>query len=120
MKIVKREIEFRFWNGTEMDYSPETHTGWLNDNFSPDMEDDGTWGYMQFTGFIDDNGKKIYEGDIIQYDNPTYDPSEGDAPYNLSEVRFTEGCWQFEEGALSDHESYRVVGNIYQDKDLLK
>ena len=63
---MTREIKFRFWNGKKMDYSPETHTGWLNDNFSPDLEDDGTWAYMQFTGLLDKNKKEIYEGDIVR------------------------------------------------------
>lgn len=84
----------------------------------------------QFTGLHDKNKKKIYEGDILEWKS---EDGEGE----LYEVVWIEkqACFgtkivinkpifaHFNTGYLEDHEPYQdeeVVGNIYQNPELLK
>lgn len=68
---------------------------------------------MQFTGLLDKNGKEIYEGDLIKHLDTG----------NVSEVCFEpQGWWAIDNGAslFMYNKSCEVVGNIYENPDLLK
>lgn len=80
------------------------------------MPDD--WGeqsffVMQFTGLLDENGKEIYEGDVIQYTFKTLEGSE----IFTSSVVFDESMWLTDEHSLNRCSEIEVIGNIY-DKDV--
>lgn len=71
---------------------------------------------MQFTGFLDRNGTEIYEGDIIrnQYDKK---PNQ--------QIIFAKGmfCLDDEDSPLwkcAPQNFWEIVGNIYENKDLIK
>ena len=111
--------------------------GWLQDNFihtsiSNEFEwlgeeiIDGTEG--QFTGLKDCNGKKIFEGDIVKYDN-------GD----IANVIFKGCCFQAYNGNASNSEdaylslesefdiftmqsnfTIQIIGNIHENQDLIQ
>jgi uncharacterized phage protein (TIGR01671 family) len=63
---------------------------------------------MQFTGLKDKNGKDIYEGDIVE--KLTY-------PRDVFEVKFTGGAFTIARYIPSQ---CKVIGNIYQNPELLK
>lgn len=77
----------------------------------------------QFTGLIDSEGKKIFEGDIIQ---------DGNCEYNKYVVEYSperggylpfahgDGCGCCETATLYDSTCHTVVGNIYDNPELMK
>ena len=120
-----REIKFRAWipkgawiKESFMDYSEE---GNLERFFTINKDN-----FMQYTGLNDKNGKEIYEGDIVKdyYGNVLrVDWAESWARYMLS----FDGVWcQY---YLQDYhnnkidrqaEVMEIIGNIYENPELLK
>lgn len=86
----------------------------------------------QFTGLLDKNGKKIYEGDIIKhpYVDPIFrdlvEPKEGDGV--TSEVVFHDGAFvvKYDENdfiyldGFTRHGYVEVIGNIHENSELVK
>lgn len=70
---------------------------------------------MQFTGLTDKNGKEIYEGDIVEVKY-----SDGSGYDNPVEVSFENGSFWAGMGYLNDIKIIEVVGNIFQNPELLK
>ena len=81
----------------------------------------------QYTGLTDKNGKKIFEGDILQI----YEGSEDDG-YKIREVYSYRGVlcvdyetseWDFNALAFLDSDNvftFEVIGNIYDNPELLE
>ena len=74
---------------------------------------------MQYTRMKDKNGREIYEGDIIKYDDVN-----GEAHTQV--IRYDDGNGAFccDRGALVDHFNCmwetEVIGNIYENPEILK
>ena len=127
---MNRKIKFRIWDienkemlrVQELDFEPTFYGGRIairpdqyNDYF--DTED---MILMQYTGLHDKNGKEIYEGDIVKvtYKNET----------EIFEVRYDEEntCFRmyykdlkFLDFAIEEVDLYEVIGNIYDNPELL-
>lgn len=128
--------KFRAWDGGSLCrmYQPdEVMVGngdiWIidEDSVAGDWIVNNDLDLMQSTGLKDKNGKEIFEGDVVQYQNtkvPSAD-SKGviryfdnwamfgiDIEYNEPRALFFNG--------LADHISLEVVGNIYENQELIE
>lgn len=129
-------LKFRAWVKEDKEMLPvyaivyDNKTVWVEE---PDDEDpSGCLEFddvilMQSTGLKDKNGKEIFEGDVVQYQNTKVPSanSEGVIRYFDNWAMFGIDIEHNEPRALffsglADHISLEVVGNIYENPELLK
>ena len=100
-------------------------------------EDEDGWPYQMDVEFlrytqVDETGtgREIYEGDIVDYDDSAMMPAL-DQIYRIHQMRgvveMSEGCWWITDDSKqqsvrlwSETAEVRIVGNIYDDPDLLQ
>lgn len=128
--------KFRAWDGGSLCrmYQPdEVMVGngdiWIidEDSVAGDWIVNNDLDLMQSTGLKDKNGKEIFEGDIVQYQNskvPSAD-SKGVIRYFDNWAMFGIDIEHNEPRALffnglADHISLEVVGNIYKNPELIE
>jgi uncharacterized phage protein (TIGR01671 family) len=126
-----RDIKFRAWDNGKMQkvsfnnlyvnfYHPKG-TIYIRDEMKPFGKTHETI-LMQYTGLKDKNGKEIYEGDIL-----------GKEGYWDFYIGFKDACfvlipcnqvqranWEWTPVGKSKIEGWGVIGNIYQNPDLLE
>lgn len=83
--------------------------------------------FMQYTGLKDENGKEIYEGDIVKKENELYlwkcvgevKLSEFEVEETYEHIIHTVLGWNVDSVSLIEHE-WRIIGNIYENPELLE
>jgi len=85
---------------------------------------------MQYTGLKDKNGKEIYEGDVLSYFGDVCkngEPKLGELEFRINEYEVGWVCtFPLGEGAgwtpnlYREQEQIEVIGNIYENPQLLK
>jgi len=135
-----REIKFRAWfknNNKMWSWESIVKQKWSVDYLSGAISHSAI--IMQYTGLKDNNGKEIYEGDIVNYVNKEYvkslgflEQSEvfwdgsatgyyilwGKKEYGSSKDEYTHYLLGNGIGAIDD--GVKIIGNIYENPELLK
>lgn len=128
-----REIKFRVWNLLDA-----RMINWVDIFHLPAWEifpgtpEQRPFNVMQYTGLKDKNGKEIYEGDILEFRANPFNRKR-----DLFQVVFKDGGFRDEwnnyigqylppdirnkqGGRVRLNEACEVVGNIYENPELLK
>jgi uncharacterized phage protein (TIGR01671 family) len=118
-----REIKFRAWDSEYKEMIRPLEYEDLSDYIEGMICSYGEENLMQYTGLKDKNGKEIYEGDIVNYENR-----------GIYVVGWTNICysgkhgWDLLDGNGDCHEYYyggfepeytEVIGNKYENPELL-
>lgn len=116
-----RKIEFRVWNKEKKHFIDPLSialdgTGligiWRDQSDNYDFKRQDNFEISLFTGLFDKNGKKIFEGDIVQWLNSNF------------AVEYLGGCFYAGLMSLSSDgitgNKWKVIGNIYENQELLK
>jgi uncharacterized phage protein (TIGR01671 family) len=135
-----RPIEFRVWTGKRMLYQEKQYLASFIRRVVPEIIlDHGGEAFsqhesylpnggvideylLQYTGLLDKNGKKIFEGDIVRNDDIT---TRGDNLSVTGTVMWANNYPGFiiqnleKSGAFVVHEQWEVIGNIYENSELL-
>lgn len=123
---MRREIKFRVWNivNNEFDDSNSEGSGCYLISLDGSLKDGNGKSYdeyhiiQQFTGFQDQTGRDIYEGDIIRY--------RLGSPYqSIAAVTWYDifGCWGLftkSKQELCHAHDTEVIGNILENPELIR
>ena len=139
-----REIKFRAWDKEdERMYQPcfaeiekdGSYNVWFNrcwgegDNDTTNEKDySGDAVLMQFTGLKDKNGKEIYEGDIVKCNAAPYYETKDFKKFKVSGKVVFDRSMSFRIEDIDRHRCFylndcldiEIIGNIYENPELLK
>lgn len=116
---MNRVIKFRGWDG-EMMFVPSmiTAEGDINRPNGIGIDDWVKAELMQFTGLHDKNGKEIYEGDIRC--GKYYFETEEQTRFQVMKWDEKNTCFYWDGPEIPGFIDVEVIGNIYENPELLK
>lgn len=135
--LYMKQIEFRCWNVDENRMDIPSMLDFINSGYwvqTGQSSEHGFWVYppeefilLRFTGLYDKNGKEIYEGDIVKtYHNFILIVAFEYGAFVLKNKQDTHCAvlgWQsdYESNEMdwADLDDIEVIGNIYENKELL-
>ena len=132
---MSREIKFRVWDKQRKQWCPD-YFGNSKYTINQTFKDD-TVIFQQYTGLKDKNGEEIYEGDIVRVNRFFVRPyvkngeidwksSDGDVEVGVvfygSDAKFLVEYRSYDdiEDAHNIPNRYEVIGNIFENPELLK
>jgi len=108
-----RTIKFRAWNVREKEWFDEWFSVSADGNLLYHENGDSfdipkEYAVVQYTGFLDKNGKEIFEGDVI-------DMKSLGEQFGKRVISWTHGGFNHP----LDVEKCEIIGNIYENPELL-
>ena len=128
----QRGIKYEAWDYLHKVISPVSNMFWsasgllvdgpgctLGDNDLRGLVRNGNIALREFTGLKDRNGKEIYEGDVIEYREGDHEPQRFTAEF-LDGAFYLRSHEDPEYNSLIETSPIEVIGNIYENPELVK
>lgn len=128
---MSREIKFRAWHKKYEYMARVADINFNRERINLNAADIGSFDnieLMQYTGLKDKNGVEIYEGDIVKANGYIYKVIywEEEAKYHLTSDYYDSDCSfgdvgdAFIKGNNGEYKDLEVIGNIYENPELLE
>lgn len=132
---MNRTIKFRVWNKARNKWEHGPHENpsldgvnlfggciLLGGFVNMPMSELGSLIALQYTGLKDKNGREIFKGDIVKFFTPNHGVETTDIVcYSEGQFQMEGCCWAvFDSLYFDDEKGLEVVGNIFDNPELLK